>query len=108
MVADAGWAWGAQFADFNNDGTNELFVANGFISASRERDYWYSMSKIAGAHRSLFEDARTWPPFGDASLSGPQDRSGNRIRTRNLNEQSAIGPQRAGKGPRGYRERLKT
>ncbi|MGH7636340.1 MAG: CRTAC1 family protein [Gemmatimonadaceae bacterium] len=70
VVADAGWAWGAQFADFNNDGTNELFVANGFISASRDRDYWYSMSKIAGAHRSLFEDARTWPPFGDASLSG--------------------------------------
>jgi hypothetical protein len=28
------------------------------------------MSKIAGAHRSLFEDARTWPEFGDASLSG--------------------------------------
>lgn len=70
VVADAGWAWGAQFADFNNDGTSELFVANGFISASRDRDYWYSMSKIAGAHRSLFEDARTWPPFGDASLSG--------------------------------------
>ena len=70
VVADAGWAWGAQFADFNNDGTTELFVANGFISASRDRDYWYSMSKIAGAHRSLFEDARTWPPFGEASLSG--------------------------------------
>ena len=70
VVADAGWAWGAQFADFNNDGTVELFVANGFISASRRRDYWYSMSKIAGAHRSLFEDARTWPSFGDASLSG--------------------------------------
>jgi hypothetical protein len=69
-VADAGWAWGAQFADFNNDGTDELFVANGFISANRDKSYWYSMSKIAGAHRSLFEDARSWPAFGDASLSG--------------------------------------
>jgi hypothetical protein len=69
-VADAGWAWGAQFADLNNDGVDELFVANGFISANRDKNYWYSMSKIAGAHKSLFEDARSWPAFGDASLSG--------------------------------------
>jgi hypothetical protein len=69
-VADAGWAWGAQFGDLNNDGSSELFVANGFISGDRDRSYWYSMSKIAGAHSRLFEDAATWPAFGDASLSG--------------------------------------
>jgi len=69
-VADAGWAWGAQFGDLNNDGSSELFVANGFISADRDRSYWYAMSKIAGANRSLFEDAATWPAFGNASLSG--------------------------------------
>jgi hypothetical protein len=28
------------------------------------------MSKIAGAHSRLFEDAATWPAFGNASLSG--------------------------------------
>ena len=69
-IADAGWAWGAQFGDFNNDGGNELFVANGFISADRQKNYWYSMSKIAGANGRFFEDATTWPPFGNASLSG--------------------------------------
>src|SRR5918992_898564 len=69
-IADAGWAWGAQFGDLNNDGTNELFVANGFISGDREKSYWYSMSKIAGANRRFFEDAATWPAFGSASLSG--------------------------------------
>jgi hypothetical protein len=69
-IADAGWAWGAQFGDFNNDGSNELFVANGFISADREKNYWYSMSKIAGANARFFEDASTWPAFGNASLSG--------------------------------------
>jgi hypothetical protein len=69
-VADAGWAWGAQFGDLNNDGANELFVANGFISADRNTSYWYAMSKIAGANGHLFEDAKTWPPFGNASLSG--------------------------------------
>jgi hypothetical protein len=69
-VADAGWAWGAQFGDLNNDGTNELFVANGFISADRAKSYWYAMSKIAGANGRLFEDAASWPAFGNSSLSG--------------------------------------
>jgi hypothetical protein len=70
VVADAGWAWGAQFGDLNNDGSNELFVANGFISDDPKTSYWYSMSKIAGANARLFEDANTWPAFGHASLSG--------------------------------------
>ncbi|HJQ20530.1 MAG TPA: CRTAC1 family protein [Gemmatimonadaceae bacterium] len=70
VVADAGWAWGAQFGDLNNDGSNELFVANGFISADRTHNYWYSMSKIAGANGALFEDAASWPAFGNLSLSG--------------------------------------
>ena len=70
QIADAGWAWGAQFGDFNNDGVNELFVANGFISADRRRTYWYAMSKITGANNRVFEDARSWPAFGNASLSG--------------------------------------
>jgi hypothetical protein len=69
-VADAGWAWGAQFGDLNNDAANELFVVNGFISADPKRSYWYAMSKIAGANARFFEDASTWPAFGNASLSG--------------------------------------
>jgi len=69
-IADAGWAWGAQFGDLNNDGLNELFVANGFISADRDKSYWYAMSKIAGANGRLFEDAASWPAFGNLSLSG--------------------------------------
>ena len=70
VVADAGWAWGAQFGDLNNDGLLDLVVANGFISADSTRDYWYAMSKIAGAQGNIFEDAKNWPPIGDASLSG--------------------------------------
>src|SRR5258705_3003804 len=69
-VADAGWAWGAQFGDLNNDRLLDLFVANGFISADSTRSYWYAMSKIAGAQGNIFEDAKNWPPIGTASLSG--------------------------------------
>lgn len=70
VVADAGWAWGAQFGDLNNDGYLDLFVTNGFISADRNRDYWYGMSKIAGGHGAVFQDASNWPEIGTASLSG--------------------------------------
>src|SRR6266404_4146963 len=70
VVADAGWAWGAQFGDLNNDGLLDLVVANGFISADSGRSYWYAMSKIAGAQGNIFEDAKNWPPIGSASLSG--------------------------------------
>jgi hypothetical protein len=69
-VADAGWAWGAQFGDLNNDGLLDLVIANGFISADSGRDYWYAMSKIAGAQGNIFEDAKNWPAIGTASLSG--------------------------------------
>ncbi len=69
-IVDAGWAWGAQFGDLDNDSHHDLVVVNGFISASRERDYWYQMSKISGAHGEVIADAAKWPEIGDRSLSG--------------------------------------
>jgi hypothetical protein len=69
-IVDCGWAWGAQFGDLDNDGRLDLFVANGFVSASRTHDYWYGMSKVAGGASQVFEDATQWEPMGDASLSG--------------------------------------
>src|SRR3989442_14083367 len=70
VVTDAGWAWGAQLGDLDNDGRNELFIVNGYVSADRDRSYWYAVSKIAGANGNVFEDARSWPAIGTASLSG--------------------------------------
>ncbi len=69
-VADCGWAWGAQFADFDDDGFSDLFVANGFISADKDREYWYGMSKVASGVGNIFEDAANWPPIEGRSLSG--------------------------------------
>ena len=70
VVADAGWAWGAQIGDLDNDGQSELFITNGYVSADRDKSYWYAMSKVAGANGNLFEDTRNWPAIGTASLSG--------------------------------------
>jgi hypothetical protein len=93
VVADCGWAWGAQFGDLDNDGRQDLYVVNGFISASKERDYWYGMSKIAGASGDLAEDAAQWPPMEDRSLSG-YERSRvlvNQGRTRFVDAAGAVG-----------------
>src|SRR5207253_1437722 len=54
----------------DNDGRNELFIVNGYVSRDRTQSYWYAMSKIAGANGNVFEDARSWPTIGTASLSG--------------------------------------
>ena len=70
VLQDAGWAWGAQFGDLDNDGRNELFILNGYVSADSTKSYWYAQSKVAGANGNVFEDARSWPAIGNASLSG--------------------------------------
>ena len=33
-----GWAWGSQFADLNNDGWEDLYVANGYITQEDKDD----------------------------------------------------------------------
>ena len=33
-----GWAWGSKFADLNNDGWQDLYVANGYISQPDKDD----------------------------------------------------------------------
>jgi hypothetical protein len=67
-----GWSFGAQFGDLNNDGRLDLYLVNGYVSASREENYWYDYSKIAGGHQLVISDAKNWPPMGARSLAGYQ------------------------------------
>jgi enediyne biosynthesis protein E4 len=67
-----GWSWGAQFGDLNNDGYLDLYLVNGFVSASRNESYWYDYSKVAGGHQVIIGDAANWPAMGDRSLAGYQ------------------------------------
>ncbi len=71
-VEKAGWSYGAQFGDLNNDGWQDLFVVNGFYSGDEGESYWYDFSKIAGGYKNIIEDAENWPPMEGRSLSGHQ------------------------------------
>jgi hypothetical protein len=69
-----GWSFGAQFGDLNNDGSLDLYLTNGYISADRDRNYWYDFAKIAGGNTTIIADAKNWPPMQGRSLSGYQQK----------------------------------
>ena len=67
-----GWSWGAQFGDLNNDGTQDLYLTNGYVSAGERSSYWYDFSVIAVGHSTIIGDAANWPAMKGRSLSGYQ------------------------------------
>jgi hypothetical protein len=67
-----GWSFGAQFGDLNNDGTLDLYLVNGYVSADKDKSYWYDFSKVAGGNTSIISDAANWPAMQGRSLSGYQ------------------------------------
>ncbi len=69
----AGFAFGAQFGDLNNDGWLDLFVTNGFITGETRESYWYDYSLITGGHSNIIADAGNWPALRGRSLSGHQE-----------------------------------
>ena len=69
-----GWSFGAQFGDLNNDGNLDIYLANGYISADKDRSYWYDFGKIAGGNGAIINDAKNWPAMRGQSLSGFQQK----------------------------------
>jgi hypothetical protein len=73
-VEIGGWSFGAQFGDLNNDGNQDLYLVNGYISADRSKNYWYDFSKITGGNSTIISDAANWPSMDGRSLSGYQQK----------------------------------
>ena len=73
-VEIGGWSFGAQFGDLNNDGNLDLYLVNGYVSADRNKNYWYDFSKITGGNSTIISDAANWPPMEGRSLSGYQQK----------------------------------
>lgn len=73
-VEIGGWSFGAQFGDLNNDGNQDLYLVNGYVSADRNKNYWYDFSKITGGNSAIISDAANWPAMEGRSLSGYQQK----------------------------------
>ncbi|WP_246070535.1 CRTAC1 family protein [Paenibacillus kobensis] len=69
-VKQAGFSWGARFLDVDNSGQMSLMVTNGFISASKKKNYWFDMGTLATTPGYIVEDAKNWPAFKEKSMSG--------------------------------------
>jgi enediyne biosynthesis protein E4 len=67
-----GWSFGAQFGDLNNDGTLDLFLTDGYVSADKNSSYWYDFAKVAGGNSQIIGDAKDWPAIGSRSHAGYQ------------------------------------
>ena len=67
-----GWSFGAQFGDLNNDGNLDLYLTNGYISADRDKSYWYDFGKVSGGNTAIISDAANWPALNNRSHSGYQ------------------------------------
>ena len=65
------WGWAAKFADFDNDGWEDLFAANGLRSASRE-NYIPVLVEMIIRPGVDFTDVNSWPAIGEMSWSGYQ------------------------------------
>ncbi|KAA5543153.1 CRTAC1 family protein [Roseiconus nitratireducens] len=68
----AGWSFGAQFGDLDNNGFVDLYVTNGYVSGDRGTSYWYDFSQITGGHRNIISDTDNWPDMKGRSLAGYQ------------------------------------
>lgn len=74
-VEVGGWSFGAQFVDLNNDGNQDIFLTNGYISLDRTKEsYWYDFGKVSGGNASIISDAANWPPLKGRSHSGYQQK----------------------------------
>src|SRR6267378_399408 len=54
------------------DGNLDLYLANGYVSADKNKSYWYDFSKVAGGNTAIISDAANWPAMEGRSLSGYQ------------------------------------
>jgi enediyne biosynthesis protein E4 len=66
------WGYGGQFVDLNNNGNLDLYVANGYVSAEPDTDYWYDYARVVGGNRAIIVDANNWPAMNNRTFSGYQ------------------------------------
>ena len=83
-VSRAGWSWGGQFFDVNNDGLQDIHVANGYYSAPTEvavavdleSNFWRA---VVRSDENLDDSMRTTPAWNSDPVTGRQQTEVNRF-----------------------------
>jgi hypothetical protein len=70
---DTGWGWAGKFFDYDNDGWLDLYVVNGWVSQGPE-NYVVDIFQLLTSPNVDLSDARNWPPMGNKTLSGYQEK----------------------------------
>ena len=70
-TCDTDWGWAAKFADFDNDGWEDLFAVNGLRSAGKE-NYIPILLEMIITPGVDFSDLNNYPDIGDRTWSGYQ------------------------------------
>jgi len=65
------WGWAGKFADFDNDGWEDLFVVDGLRSAGKE-NYIPILLDLITKPGVDFTDVKNWPKIGNMTWSGYQ------------------------------------
>jgi hypothetical protein len=68
-TCDSRWGWGAKFIDYDNDGWQDIYVQNGFISGGK-KDYIDILMPIMLDSEVNLSDTMNWPALGEMSFSG--------------------------------------
>ena len=65
-LSRSGWGWEIKTADLDNDGTNEVLQATGFLKGNVNR--WPELQELATGNDQLLSNPNSWPRFqpGDA------------------------------------------
>lgn len=61
-LARSGWDWDVRAGDFDNDGTDEIMQANGFLRGDVNR--WPLLQELAMGNDTLLHNPAFWPNFG--------------------------------------------
>jgi hypothetical protein len=70
-TCDTGWGWAAKFADFDNDGWEDIFAVNGLRSAG-EGNYIPVLVEMIIKPGVDFSDLHSYPDIEDMTWSGYQ------------------------------------
>ncbi|MEM1207061.1 MAG: CRTAC1 family protein [Acidobacteriota bacterium] len=70
-TCDSDWGWAAKFADFDNDGWEDIFTVNGLRSRTDE-NYIPVLLEVIIDPQTDFSDVNSYPDIGEMTWSGYQ------------------------------------